>query len=56
VVVFSPLLDPRAFSAVTDLRQRGFPVLRWPGGTELDSVLAPLRRPPPGLRRLAARS
>ena len=100
VVVFSPLLDPRAFGAVTDLRQRGFPlivvdtlrdeppadprstyerltlrlwrldraatrsalrdlgvpVLGWPGGTELDSVLAPLRRPPPGLRRLAARS
>jgi hypothetical protein len=38
------------------LRDLGVPVLRWPGGTELDSVLAPLRRPPPGLRRLAARS
>jgi uncharacterized protein (DUF58 family) len=95
VVVFSPLLDPRAFGALTDLRQRGFPlivvdtlrdeppagsrsandrlalrlwrldrtatraalrdlgvpVLRWTSGAELDSVLAPLRRPPPGLRR-----
>ena len=96
VVVFSPLLDPRAFGSVTDLRQRGFPlividtlrdepppgnrpearlalrlwrldraatraslralgvpVLGWPDDTELDSVLAPLRTPPPGLRRLA---
>jgi uncharacterized protein (DUF58 family) len=100
VVVFSPLLDPRGFTAVTDLRQRGFPlivvdtlrdepptdprsaderlalrlwrldrmatrsalrdlgvpVLRWPSGIELDAVVVPLRRPPPGLRRLAARS
>jgi uncharacterized protein (DUF58 family) len=27
VVVFSPLLDPNAFSALTDLRQRGFPLI-----------------------------
>lgn len=91
VVVFSPLVDPRAFGAVTDLRQRGFPmivvdtlrdeppaeprlaaaglalrlwrldraathaaladlgipVFGWEGGTELDALLAPLRRPPP---------
>ena len=97
VVVFSPLLDPRGFGAVTDLRQRGFPlividtlrdeppgrtgspnaelalrlwrldraatrsalralgvpVLAWPAGTELDSVLAPLRKPPPGQGRAA---
>jgi len=96
VVVFSPLLDPRGFGAITDLRQRGFPlivvdtlrdepppgtraqarlalrlwrldraatrtslrnlgipVLRWPESSELDSVLAPLRTPPPGARRLA---
>jgi len=96
VVVFSPLLDPRGFGAITDLRQRGFPlivvdtlrdeppsgprpderlalrmwrldrtatrtalrnlgvpVLGWDTGTELDSVLAPLRKPPPGVRRLA---
>jgi uncharacterized protein (DUF58 family) len=96
VVVFSPLLDPRGFGAITDLRQRGFPlivvdtlrdepppgtradarlalrlwrldrtatrtalrdlgvpVLQWPESTELDGVLAPLRKPPPGLRRLA---
>jgi uncharacterized protein (DUF58 family) len=96
VVVFSPLLDPRGFGAISDLRQRGFPlivvdtlrdepppgtradarlalrlwrldrtatraglqslgipVLSWDTGTELDSVLAPLRQPPPGLRRLA---
>jgi uncharacterized protein (DUF58 family) len=96
VVVFSPLLDPRGFGAVADLRQRGFPlivvdtlrdepppgtrpearlalrlwrleraatraalrslgvpVLAWPDRTELDSVLAPLRRPPPGVARLA---
>jgi uncharacterized protein (DUF58 family) len=96
VVVFSPLLDPRGFGAITDLRQRGFPlivvdtlrdepppgtrpdarlalrlwhldrtatrlalqqlgvpVLQWSEGAELDSVLAPLRKPPPGLRRLA---
>jgi uncharacterized protein (DUF58 family) len=94
VVVFSPLLDPRGFGALTDLRQRGFPlivvdtlrdeppagsrpdaqlalrvwrleraatrtalhalgipVLRWETGTELDSVLAPLRTPPPAARR-----
>jgi len=93
VVVFSPLLDPRGFGALTDLRQRGFPlivvdtlrdeplpgprpddrlalrlwrldrnatrtglrtlgvpVLRWDTGTELDSVLAPLRKPPPRVR------
>ena len=96
VVVFSPLLDPRGFGAIADLRRRGFPlivvdtlrdepspgtradtrlalrlwrldrtatrsglralgipVLGWDTGTELDSVLAPLRQPPPGLRRLA---
>ena len=96
VVVFSPLLDPRGFGAISDLRQRGFPlivvdtlrdepppgtradtrlalrlwrldrtatrsglralgipVLGWETGTELDSVLAPLRQPPPGVRRLA---
>ena len=96
VVVFSPLLDPRGFGAISDLRQRGFPlivvdtlrdeppagtraderlalrlwrldrtatraglrtlgipVLGWDAGTELDSVLAPLRQPPPGVRRLA---
>jgi uncharacterized protein (DUF58 family) len=96
VVVFSPLLDPRGFGAIADLRQRGFPlivvdtlrdepppgsradarlalrlwrldriatrsglralgvpVLQWSENTELDSVLAPLRKPPPGLRRLA---
>jgi uncharacterized protein (DUF58 family) len=100
VVVFSPLLDPRAFTAITDLRQRGYPlilidtlhheppaaepstsraasrsalalrlwhldraathaalrdlgvpVLRWDADTELDSVLAPLRQPPPAQRR-----
>jgi uncharacterized protein (DUF58 family) len=99
VVVFSPLLDPRGFGAIGDLRQRGFPlivvdtlrdepvpgsradarlalrlwrldrtatraglrslgvpVLRWPEGAELDSVLAPLRQPPPGLRRLGSAS
>jgi uncharacterized protein (DUF58 family) len=96
VVVFSPLLDPRGFGAISDLRQRGFPlivvdtlrdepasgsradarlalrlwrldrtatraglralgipVLQWSESTELDSVLAPLRQPPPGARRLA---
>jgi uncharacterized protein (DUF58 family) len=95
VVVFSPLLDPRGFGAISDLRQRGFPlivvdtlrdepppgtradarlalrlwrldrtatraglralgipVLGWDTGAELDSVLAPLRQPPPGVRRL----
>ncbi len=98
VVVFSPLLDPRGFGAITDLRQRGFPlivvdtlrdeppveagspnerlalrlwrldrtatrsalrtlgvpVLEWPDGTELNSVLAPLRKPPPGQGRAAS--
>jgi uncharacterized protein (DUF58 family) len=98
VVVFSPLLDPRGMTAVTDLRQRGFPVivvdtlrdeppasprsaeeglalrlwrldraatrlalrdlgvpvLRWAPEAELDSVLAPLRKPPPGVRRPVA--
>jgi ATPase family associated with various cellular activities (AAA) len=38
------------------LRGLGVPVLRWDAGAELDSVLAPLRRPPPGARRPAARS
>jgi uncharacterized protein (DUF58 family) len=95
VAVFSPLLDPRGFGAIGDLRQRGFPlividtlrdepppgtradarlalrlwrldrtatrtglralgipVLQWSESTELDSVLAPLRQPPPGTRRL----
>ena len=100
VVVFSPLLDQRAFTALTDLRQRGFPVivvdtlqdeppaepgvataglalrlwrldraatrvalgdlgvtvLRWDSGTELDGVLAPLRRPPARARRPAVLS
>ena len=100
VVLFSPMLDPRGLAAVTDLRQRGFPlivvdtlrdeppaaprpaeaalalrlwrldraatrsalrhlgvpVLPWPADAELDSVLAPLRRPPPGARPLAVRS
>ncbi|HYB17575.1 MAG TPA: hypothetical protein VEF71_19200 [Streptosporangiaceae bacterium] len=108
--MFSPLLDPRGSGAITDLRQRGFPlvvvdtlrdeppavprpsrprrtvsrtsqarrdalalrlwrldraatraalravgvpVLSWDSGTELDSVLAPLRQPPPGVRRPA---
>jgi len=93
VVVFTPLLDPRGFGAISDLRQRGFPlivvdtlrdeppaparadaqlalrlwrldrsatrsalrslgvpVLRWPTGTELDGVLAPIRRTPPAAR------
>ncbi|MGH3152730.1 MAG: DUF58 domain-containing protein, partial [Streptosporangiaceae bacterium] len=93
VVVFTPLLDPRGFGALSDLRQRGFPlivvdtlrdeppaparadarlalrvwrldraatrsalralgvpVLRWPEGTELDGVLAPLRQTPAGAR------
>jgi uncharacterized protein (DUF58 family) len=99
VVVFSPLLDPRVFGALTDLRQRGFPlivvdtlrdeppagtrpdarlalrlwrleraatrsalrslgipVLRWDTDTELDSVLAPLRTPPPAARRPVGRA
>ena len=38
VVVFSPLLDPRGFSALTDLRQRGFPLI----------VVDTLRDEPPG--------
>ena len=93
VVVFTPLLDPRGFSALSDLRQRGFPLIvvdtlrdeppaparadarlalrlwrldraatrlapralgvpapRWPEGTELDGVLAPLRGTPAGAR------
>ena len=98
MVVFSPLLDQRGFTAVTDLRQRGFPVividtlrdeppvssrsraaslalrlwrldrlaarsalrdlgvpvLSWPADAELDSILAPLRQPPPGVRRPVA--
>ena len=45
VVVFSPLLDPNAFSALTDLRQRGFPLI----------VVDTLRDEPPdpGRRRRA---
>ncbi len=35
------------------LRALGVPVLSWGAGTELDSVLAPLRQPPPGARRAA---
>jgi hypothetical protein len=35
------------------LQQLGVPVLQWSEDAELDSVLAPLRKPPPGLRRLA---
>jgi uncharacterized protein (DUF58 family) len=94
VVAFTPLLDPAALAALTDLRQRGFPlividtlrdeppaapsrtlpgltlrlwrlnraatraalanlgipVLSWPEATELDAVLAPLRRPPARVR------
>jgi len=49
VVVFSPLLDPRGFGAISDLRQRGFPLI----------VVDTLRdEPPPGTRadaRLALR-
>ena len=96
VVLFSPLLDERALGAITDLRQRrfplivvdtlrhepatghrsaagslalrlwrldraatrsglgelGVPVLTWDRGTELDSLLATVRRMPP---RMAAR-
>jgi uncharacterized protein (DUF58 family) len=95
VIAFSPLLDPAALAALTDLRRRGFPlividtlrdeppaarrdkqaalalrlwrltrsathaalanlgvpVLPWTEDTELDSVLASLRRPPPAIRR-----
>jgi len=103
VVVFSPLLDPNAFTALTDLRQRGFPlivvdtlrdeprpaesrssagarrgglalrlwrldraatrsalqdlgvpVLPWPSDAELDGLLAPIRQPPPSVRRPVA--
>ena len=36
------------------LRDLGVPVLRWPPDTELDGVLAPLRQPPPGVRRPVA--
>ena len=43
VVVFSPLLDPRAFGALTDLRQRGFPLI----------VVDTLRDEPPVSRRQA---
>jgi len=43
VVAFSPLLDPRAFRALTDLRQRGFPVI----------VVDTLRDEPPADPRLA---
>jgi uncharacterized protein (DUF58 family) len=97
VVAFTPLLDPAALAALTDLRQRGFPlvvvdtlrdeppaapgrtprslpglalrlwrlnraatraalaslgvpVLAWPEATELDAVLAPIRRPPARVR------
>ena len=38
VVVFSPLLDPRGFGALTDLRRRGFPLI----------VVDTLRDEPPG--------
>jgi uncharacterized protein (DUF58 family) len=38
------------------LRDLGVPVLPWTGDAELDSVLAPLRRPPAGTRRPAVRS
>jgi uncharacterized protein (DUF58 family) len=95
VVAFTPLLDPAALTALTDLRRRGFPlivvdtlrdeppasardrqaalalrlwrltraatraaltalavpVLTWPEAAELDEVLAPLRHPPPAVRR-----
>ena len=33
------------------LRDLGVPVLRWDAGAELDSVLAPVRRPPGGRSR-----
>ena len=42
VVVFSPLLDPRGFGAITDLRQRGFPLI----------VVDTLRDEPPPLTAL----
>jgi uncharacterized protein (DUF58 family) len=38
------------------LRALGVPVLPWTDDAELDSVLAPLRRPPGGARRPAVRS
>jgi len=38
------------------LHALGVPVLRWADDAELDSVLAPLRRPPPGTRRPAVPS
>jgi uncharacterized protein (DUF58 family) len=38
------------------LRDLGVPVLSWTDDAELDSVLALLRRPPPGARRPAVRS
>ena len=47
VVVFSPLLDPRGFGTLTDLRQRGFPLIvvdtlrdEPPAGTRPDARLA----------------
>jgi uncharacterized protein (DUF58 family) len=47
VVVFSPLIDPRGFGAVSDLRQRGFPLIvvdtlrdEPPAGTRPDARLA----------------
>jgi uncharacterized protein (DUF58 family) len=42
VVLFSPLLDPRALSAVTDLRQRGVSLV----------IVDVLTREPPGEPRL----
>jgi uncharacterized protein (DUF58 family) len=36
------------------LRDFGVPVLCWDAGAELDGVLAPLRQPPPGVRRPVA--
>ena len=41
VVLFSPLLDQRSLGAITDLRQRGFPVV----------VVDVLRAEPPGPAR-----
>ena len=43
VVIFSPLLDPRGFTALTDLRQRGFPLV----------VVDTLRDEPPASPRSA---
>ena len=45
VVVFSPLLDPRGFGAISDLRQRGFPLI----------VVDTLRDEPPASTRPDAR-